>query len=57
MLSSPIEKRQDQKIACLEEVAWNRKWIDSEQMLAAANQLAKNSYGEYLRQLACQDAR
>ena len=57
MLSSPIEKQQGQKIACLEEVAWNRKWIDSEQLLAAANQLAKNSYGEYLRQLACQDAR
>ena len=47
-----IEKRQGQKIACLEEIAWQRKWLDRQQLRAAADRLAKNGYGEYLRQLA-----
>mgnify|MGYP001034115319 CR=1 FL=1 len=51
-----IEKRQGQKIACLEEIAWQRKWLSKAQLLAAAERLAKNGYGEYLRQLAAQNS-
>lgn len=43
-----IEKRQGYKIACLEEIAWRNKWLTDEQIIAAANQMAKNSYGQYL---------
>ncbi|MFB2659179.1 glucose-1-phosphate thymidylyltransferase RfbA [Shewanella mangrovisoli] len=43
-----IEKRQGYKIACLEEIAWRNKWLTDEQLIAAANQMAKNSYGQYL---------
>lgn len=47
-----IEKRQGYKIACLEEIAWRNKWLTDEQIIAAANQMAKNSYGQYLLTLA-----
>lgn len=43
-----IEKRQGYKIACLEEIAWRNKWLTDVQIIAAANQMAKNSYGQYL---------
>lgn len=43
-----IEKRQGYKIACLEEIAWRNKWLTDDQILTTANQMAKNSYGQYL---------
>ncbi len=46
-----LEKRQGLKIACLEEVAYRMGFIDESQLLAEAEQLAKNSYGTYLRKL------
>lgn len=46
-----IEKRQGYKIACLEEIAWDRGWIDDNQVLKASNNYSKNSYGAYLRNL------
>ncbi|MFB2733551.1 glucose-1-phosphate thymidylyltransferase RfbA [Shewanella mangrovisoli] len=46
-----IEKRQGYKIACLEEIAWRNKWLTDKQIIAAANQMAKNSYGQYLFEL------
>ncbi|OUS52095.1 glucose-1-phosphate thymidylyltransferase [Shewanella sp. SACH] len=46
-----IEKRQGYKIACLEEIAWRNKWLTDEQIISAANQMAKNSYGQYLSDL------
>ncbi len=43
-----IEQRQGRKISCLEEIAYNKGFIDKEQLLALAQSLAKNQYGEYL---------
>ncbi|MFQ5632482.1 MAG: glucose-1-phosphate thymidylyltransferase RfbA [bacterium] len=46
-----VEKRQGLKISCIEEIAYHMGYIDDNQLLALAEPLAKNSYGEYLRNL------
>ena len=46
-----IEKRQGQKIASPEEIAWRKGWIDDEALTALAKPLAKSSYGVYLQSL------
>ncbi|APD91168.1 glucose-1-phosphate thymidylyltransferase [Alteromonas mediterranea] len=43
-----IEKRQGYKIACLEEIAFNNKWLCKEQILQSAEMYKKSSYGSYL---------
>jgi glucose-1-phosphate thymidylyltransferase len=43
-----IEHRQGYKIACLEEIAYNNKWISKKQVLEIAKPLSKNGYGQYL---------
>jgi glucose-1-phosphate thymidylyltransferase, short form len=43
-----IEKRQGLKIACLEEIAYKKGWIDSEQLRVLAQPMIKNQYGQYL---------
>jgi len=47
-----IEQRQGLKIACLEEIAFNNGWLDSEKLKKQADVLAKTSYGQYLMRLA-----
>jgi len=46
-----IEQRQGFKIACLEEIALNYGWITEQQIVAIAQTLLKNSYGQYLMSL------
>ena len=43
-----IEKRQGLKLACLEEIAFEKGYINKEQLLALAEPLKKNQYGQYL---------
>ena len=46
-----IEKRQGLKVACLEEIAYNMKYIDKAQLIKLAQPLKKNGYGQYLLKL------
>jgi glucose-1-phosphate thymidylyltransferase len=46
-----IEDRQDQQIACLEEIAWRMGHIDAEQVARLAAPLKQNGYGQYLLRL------
>ena len=46
-----IEKRQGLKVACLEEIAYMRGWIDAERLRAVAQPMIKNQYGQYLLKL------
>ena len=47
-----IQKRQGQKIGCIEEVAFRKGFIDREQLLELADPFMKNDYGKYLYELA-----
>ncbi|MBJ9674681.1 glucose-1-phosphate thymidylyltransferase RfbA [Burkholderia gladioli] len=46
-----LQKRQGLVVACPEEIAYRRQWIDAEQLLKLAQPLAKNGYGQYLKNL------
>lgn len=46
-----IQTRQGIMIACLEEIAYNKGWIDDKQLLERSRYLEKTSYGEYLLSL------
>lgn len=46
-----IEKRQSQKIGCIEEVAWRMGYINTEQLKKLAAQYEKSGYGNYLMNL------
>ena len=50
-----VEKRQNLKIACLEEIAYRMKYIDAAKVLALAEDMKKNEYGQYLLRLVEQD--
>ena len=47
-----IEHHQGFKVACLEEIAWNRGWMSEEQLQTSIRLLGKTSYADYLRELA-----
>lgn len=46
-----IEKRQGLKVACPEEIAYRKGYIDAEQLHRLAEPLKKNGYGQYLMQI------
>ncbi len=46
-----IEERQGQKIACIEEIAWRKGFIDATQLARLAGDLGKSDYGKYLHNL------
>jgi len=46
-----IEKRQGHKVGCIEEVAYNRGFINTEQLLQLATALEKSGYGQYLKNI------
>jgi glucose-1-phosphate thymidylyltransferase len=43
-----IEKNQDLKVACLEEIAYKMGYIDREKLVCLAKALGKSEYGQYL---------
>ena len=49
-----IEKRQGLKVACIEEIAFEKGYISKEQLLVLAAQYKNNEYGHYLTQIANQ---
>ena len=46
-----IEQRQGFKVACLEEIAYRKGWLSSDDVLAQAKVLGKTQYGQYLKML------
>jgi len=47
-----IEQRQGYKVACIEEVAYYKGWISSEQLIKLAQPLKKTAYGQYMIEMA-----
>jgi glucose-1-phosphate thymidylyltransferase len=43
-----LQKRQGLMVACPEEIAYRQGWISAEAVQKVADQLKKNSYGQYL---------
>ncbi|MQB96080.1 glucose-1-phosphate thymidylyltransferase [Lactobacillus reuteri] len=50
-----IERRQNLKVASLEEIAYRMGYIDKNKLVELAQPLKKNDYGQYLLRLAKQD--
>ena len=49
-----IEDRQGLKIGCIEEIAWRKGFISTEQLLEIAQPLKKSGYGVYLEKMVSQ---
>ena len=47
-----VQKRQGLYVSCIEEIAYKRKFITREQLLALAEPLMKTNYGKYLVEVA-----
>jgi glucose-1-phosphate thymidylyltransferase len=50
-----VQKRQGFYIACIEEIAYTRRWINAEKVLKLAKTLKKTDYGQYLTELVNED--
>lgn len=49
---SIVQKRQGLYVSCIEEIAYRRQFISKEQLLALAEPMQKNEYGQYLLKVA-----
>lgn len=49
-----IEHRQGLKVACLEEIAYQKGWISRETLQHKAEELKKTGYGQYLSKLVAE---
>ncbi|MDC0597616.1 glucose-1-phosphate thymidylyltransferase RfbA [Candidatus Pseudothioglobus singularis] len=47
-----IERRQGLKVACIEEIAFKKGYIDRQQLIDLALPLSKNQYGQYLLRIS-----
>ena len=47
-----IEQRQGYKVACIEEIAYYKGWIGSEELIELAQTLKKTEYGQYMLEMA-----
>lgn len=50
-----VQKRQNLKVACLEEIAYRMNYIDKAKVIELAQPLKKNDYGQYLLRLVKED--
>ena len=49
--SCRLETRQGLKVSCIEEIAWRKGYISTEQLMKLAAPLQKSGYGDYLMTL------
>lgn len=47
-----IEERQGFKVGCIEEIAWRKGWITTEELVTLGKNLGNNEYGQYLLRIA-----
>jgi glucose-1-phosphate thymidylyltransferase len=47
-----VQERQGLRIACIEEIAWRRGYIDRDQLIRIAEAMGRNDYGRYLAMIA-----
>ena len=47
-----IEERQGFKVGCIEEVAWRKGWISTDQLITLGHSFTSNEYGRYLLRIA-----
>ncbi len=52
MFVQAIQDRQGFYVSCIEEIAWRRGFIDTDQLLAIGESLRMTDYGQYLISLA-----
>jgi glucose-1-phosphate thymidylyltransferase len=50
-----IENRQGLKVACLEEIAFRKGWLNHAELIANAQSLIKTGYGQYLMRIASEN--
>lgn len=48
-----VENRQSLMVGCIEEIAWRKNYITSEQLVELAEKYKKSLYGEYLKKIMC----
>ena len=49
---SIVQERQGLYVACIEEIAWRKGWIDAGQLSRLSAEYGKSSYGQYLRMIS-----